>query len=57
MTEFQDLDEPGFVAVTGELRQWCKELSSPSPGGARIATVGQQRPPIPQESSSGNAAE
>ena len=27
MTKFEDLNDPGFVAVAGELRRWAKELS------------------------------
>jgi len=26
ITKFGDMDDPGFVAVTGELRRWIKEL-------------------------------
>jgi hypothetical protein len=26
MTKFEGPDDPGFVAVTGELRRWIKEL-------------------------------
>jgi hypothetical protein len=28
MTKFEDVDDPGFVAVTGELRRWIKELAT-----------------------------
>jgi hypothetical protein len=27
MTKFEALDDPGFVAVAGELRRWVKELT------------------------------
>ena len=27
MTKFEKVDEPGFVAVAGELGRWCRELS------------------------------
>lgn len=28
MTKFEDGDDPGFIAVAGELGRWCKEVSS-----------------------------
>ena len=28
MTKFVDADDPGFVAVSGELRRWVKEISA-----------------------------
>jgi len=32
MTKFEDLNDPGFVAVAGELRRWSKALvKSPEP--------------------------
>jgi hypothetical protein len=27
MTKFESLDDPGFVAVAGELRRWIKQLA------------------------------
>ncbi|KUJ07385.1 uncharacterized protein LY89DRAFT_365096 [Mollisia scopiformis] len=30
MTKFEREDEPGFIAITGELRRWIKELTVPS---------------------------
>ncbi len=27
MTKFEDLDDPGFIAVAGELRRWSKALA------------------------------
>jgi hypothetical protein len=59
MTKFEDPDDPGFVAVTGELRRWCRELSSSCPSGARTVTGSQQVQLVPQaqlDSLSGNAA-
>jgi hypothetical protein len=58
MTKFEDLDDPGFVAVAGELRRWCRELSSSYPSGARAVTGSQQVQLVPQaqDSLSGNAA-
>lgn len=48
MTKFEGVDDPGFIAVAGELRRWCKELSSSSSGGARVGAIGQQERPILQ---------
>ena len=48
MTKFEDGDDPGFVAVAGELRRWCRELSSFSPGGACVTAIGQQGQPVHQ---------
>jgi hypothetical protein len=30
MTKFDDLDDPAFIAVAGELRRWSKELNTKS---------------------------
>ena len=30
MTKFESEDDPGFVAVVGELRRWIRDLSQPS---------------------------
>ena len=48
MTKFEDVDDPGFLAVAGELRRWCRELSSSSPSGARVSTIGQHAQPVHQ---------
>jgi hypothetical protein len=44
MTKFEHLDDPGFIAVAGELRRWVKALDVPSnaafPG---VATSQQQQ--------------
>jgi hypothetical protein len=29
MTKFEGMDDPGFLAVAGELRRWVKELARP----------------------------
>jgi len=29
MTKFEHEDEPGFIAIAGELRRWIKELTAP----------------------------
>lgn len=31
MTRFEHVDDPGFIAVTGELRRWIKGLSTGDP--------------------------
>lgn len=51
MTKFEGGDDPGFVAVAGELRRWCRELSLSSPGGARVATMSEQEQPVQQRGS------
>ena len=48
MTKFDGGDDPGFVAVAGELRRWCRGLSLSSPGGARVAAMGEQGQPVHQ---------
>ncbi len=30
MTKFEHEEDPGFIAVAGELRRWTKSLSTPS---------------------------
>jgi len=30
MTKFDDANDPGFIAVAGELRRWSKELKAPT---------------------------
>lgn len=30
MTKFEDVNDPGFIAVAGELRRWAKELAQPT---------------------------
>jgi hypothetical protein len=49
MTKFEHGDDPGFIAVVGEIRRWIKELtvlsSASGPGAARLQQqqqVGQQ---------------
>jgi hypothetical protein len=41
MTKFEGGDDPGLVAITGELRRWCRELSSAN-AGAPVRAIGQQ---------------
>ena len=33
MTKFDDEDDPGFAAVTGELRRWVKYITTPGSSG------------------------
>ena len=42
MTKFENVDEPGFVAVAGELGRWCRELSLSGIGGGPAMGIGQQ---------------
>lgn len=39
MTKFNDLEDAGFVAITGELRRWCKEVPSPSAENAPFPSL------------------
>jgi hypothetical protein len=48
MTRFEHVDDPGFLAVAGELRRWCRELSSPSPSGTRVLAISQHAQPVHQ---------
>jgi len=48
MTKFEGVDDPGFVAVAGELRRWSRELCSSSPSGAHSETLAQQEQPAPK---------
>jgi hypothetical protein len=45
MTKFEDVDDPGFLAVAGELRRWCRELSSSSLGASRVSATGHHAQP------------
>jgi hypothetical protein len=51
MTKFEGGDDPGFVAITGELRRWCRELSSANTR-ARAQAIGQQGQLVRQNSRS-----
>lgn len=45
MTKFEHVDDPGFTAITGELRRWVKEmtpLSNASAPGAERSEQGKQ---------------
>jgi hypothetical protein len=42
MTKFEKVDEPGFVAVAGELGRWCRELFLSGIGGGPDMGIVQQ---------------
>ncbi|KAF2798736.1 hypothetical protein K505DRAFT_405002 [Melanomma pulvis-pyrius CBS 109.77] len=47
MTKFENVDEPGFFAVTGELRRWYREISACASNP--ITGIGQQGPVVNQQ--------
>jgi hypothetical protein len=49
MTKFKHKDDPGFIAVAGELRRWVKELSVPSNTGLPSTAPLQQQQVEPQQ--------
>jgi hypothetical protein len=57
MTKFEDVNDPGFVAVAGELRRWSKELAQslgpPSISQDKTAQVSNSASPLGQESFQG----
>jgi hypothetical protein len=50
MTKFESDDDPGFLAIIGELRRWIKELTIPT-----ITTAAYIQEP-PQEDTGKTAA-
>jgi hypothetical protein len=54
MTKFEDVQDPGFVAVAGELRRWTKSLGRqqnsgppqvrPESSGRRVLSITQGSP-------------
>lgn len=42
MTKFENVDDPGFTAVAGELRRWAKALGLPSNAEVTGAATSQQ---------------
>ena len=45
MTKFEHKDDPGFIAIAGELRRWAKGSIAPSnPEVLREAVLGQLQP-------------
>lgn len=49
MTKYEDAEDPGFVAICGELRRWVKEMNSMNSGGERRPLPGQQLVPESKE--------
>jgi len=50
MTKFEDMNEPGLVAVAGELRRWVKEVvKAEKPGRAEPQTRSSEHGPSNQE--------
>lgn len=44
MTKFEHEDEPGFTAITGELRRWIKEsIAQSNAGTRRVGELEQQQ--------------
>ena len=44
ITKFEDISDPGFTAVAGEIRRWVRELVAPSDARAvTIATPQQEQ--------------
>ncbi|KAJ4304789.1 hypothetical protein N0V90_000317 [Kalmusia sp. IMI 367209] len=39
MTKFKSAEDPGFIAVAGELRRWCEELSSATAENALLSPL------------------
>ena len=42
MIKFEDISDPGFIAVTGELRKWVRELTATSKSEISVTIVPQQ---------------
>jgi hypothetical protein len=49
MTKFEHLDDPGFVAVAGELRRLIKELTVPNNASAPGAERSEQGKQVRQQ--------
>ena len=43
MTKFEDVEDPGFVAVTGELRRWVRDIARLGSRQPRLGGEGLQR--------------
>lgn len=43
MTKFEDVEDPGFVAVTGELRRWIRDIARLGSRQPRLGGEGSQR--------------
>jgi protein SERAC1 len=49
MTKFEHRDDPGFIAVVGELRRWTKELAVLSSASGDGAARPQQQQQVGQQ--------
>lgn len=50
MTKFEDMNDPGLVAVAGELRRWIKQVvGAEKPGRAEPLTRSSEHRPLNQE--------
>lgn len=58
MTKFGDMNDPGFIAVAGELRRWSKELAQskapPSTSVDEPAQISSSVSPLRPESIAGS---
>lgn len=43
MTKFEDVSDPGFIAIAGELGRWVRALDAPDEAQANSATTTQQQ--------------
>jgi hypothetical protein len=43
MTKFEDVEDPGFIAVAGELRRWVKELIRTGDGSSPQLGIGSSQ--------------
>ena len=43
MTKFEDENDPGFIAITGELRKWVKDISTHESSGFASTAVSQHQ--------------
>lgn len=41
MTRFESVDDPGFIAISGELRRWIKDLAKTAARGDRSEEMDQ----------------
>jgi hypothetical protein len=57
MTKFEDVNDPGFIAVAGELRRWSKELAQSAEPPASVdepAQMSDSRSPLRPEPITGS---
>lgn len=43
MTKFEDVEDPGFIYIAGELRRWIKELINTKNAGSRQLGIGSSQ--------------